>query len=106
MGQERTRGPSPDDPEEQLTNLSRLIAEAAARATVDLKYQEAQKTPWQTTIWTYVLGGLILAAIVGVFAKLTTLENAVATSNANQTNQASQLSHLQSQVDWLIQRTK
>lgn len=106
MSQERSRGPSPDDPEEQISHLLRLVADAAARATVEVKYQEAQKTPWAMTIWTTVLGGLILASIVGVFVKLDTLENAISSSNANQANQAAQLTHLQSQVDWLIQRVK
>lgn len=69
--QERSRGPSPDDPDEQLTHLSRLIAEAAANATVNIQnYREGGggiSSERALLKWILgVVGMLLVAAITGI----------------------------------------
>lgn len=65
---EPVRGPSADDPQEQLTHLSRLIAEAAARATVDIRYQESggdkRLLQWLVGLATTLLATAIVGGIV------------------------------------------
>lgn len=69
MTAERTRGPSPDDPEEQLNDLvdrvTRMATDAAARATVNIQgYREAGDSSWQKWVLT-ICGGLALTGIIG-----------------------------------------
>lgn len=75
MGQERTRGPSSDDPEEQLHELmasvTRIATEAAARATVNIQNREESDT-WQKWILG-ICAGAVLAGLIGAVAMYGTM---------------------------------
>lgn len=65
---ERARGPSPDDPEEQLGELvekvTRIASEAAARATVNVQGYKESGESWQRWILG-ICAGAVLAGIIG-----------------------------------------
>ena len=115
MGQERLRGPSPDDPEEQLNQLKEMLirigAEAAARATTEVRAinHEGQKNPWLQiglTVLSTVLSGLILWFISSLSTTIYTIKTDVATQKEVTSAQQAQITHQQQQIDWLMQRTK
>ena len=114
MVQERVRGPSPDDPEEQLNELKEMLirvgADAAARATVEVKgYQEAPKNPWLQiglTVLSTVLSGLILWLVSSLSTTISTIRTDLATQKEASAAQQAEITHQQQQIDWLMQRAK
>lgn len=66
---EHARGPSPDNPDENLgeimDKITRIASEAAARATVNVQgYRESRDDSWQRWILG-ICAGAVLAGIVG-----------------------------------------
>ena len=61
---DRARGPSPDDPEEQMEQLLRLVADAAAKATIEVKYQEGKGSDKQLLKWLIGINTTLLAAFL------------------------------------------